>query len=189
MQIFGSIQTRAEKYLTANKNLFGSKWEKEGPLVYSRENAGLQAEFKLAFCLQRSFISRLFKLHITYTFTDDFKNLSIFQPIQWDYVKKGWKSKQNQTAYLAYLNQREDIKLLTRQIDFEKIQIEQCENKIKVTMIPIPGSFVFMLFPPMQYFIKLKKEEVKVIYKLAFLIQEITQQYQLNKKESNVVII
>ena len=76
------------------------------------------------------------------------------------------------------LNQHKQLKKIVQAVDYESIEIGQVGGKYQITMVPIPGSYVFILLPPLQYFVKMKNEEMIKIKELAYKVQETIIDYQ-----------
>ncbi|WP_138418273.1 hypothetical protein [Aquibacillus sediminis] len=186
MKIFGSIHQRARKYLIATIKLFHIKLDQVGALAFKEKNSNQEAKWRFEYRLTKSFISKIYKLHASYTFPihtnrEDFS-------ISWDYRNKQWKSEGGNSDYLKFLNKHQIVKKIILSMDFETVKIKQEQGKCIVTLVPIPGSFVFMLFPPMQYFLKIKENEVELMKQLANRVQVITDNFYYEEDSDRVEV-
>lgn len=181
MKVFGNIRVRAHKYFHGTIKMFAINLVKEADLSYSGKDGNNNAYWNFDFILNRSFISRIFKLHIHYSFPID-SSVELTENLTWDYRKKNWKSSEKNSDFKNMINTNSTIKKGIKSMDFETIEIKRGKGEFKFTMVPIPGSYIFMLFPPMQYFLKLKKQEIDLMKKLAFLTQELNDEFQNKQK-------
>lgn len=170
MKVFGSIHERAQKYFQLSVEMFQMKFTKESEFLYHTERNN-DTKWHFAFLVKRNFVSRVYKLSVSYKFSEYSAYNALVSTISWDFRKKEWQSKGETTGYCRLLNQNKKLKNMIQSVDYESIEIQEIEGEYQITMIPIPGSYVFILLPPLQYFIKMKQQEAAKIKELGFEVQ------------------
>ncbi|WP_121664844.1 hypothetical protein [Metabacillus litoralis] len=176
MKFFGGIHERAHKYFLMTVKMFQLKSTKESDFEYHSEEAN-DSTWRFKFLINRNFISRVYKLSVSYEISESSDNI-FPETISWNFLKKEWQPKGQSTSYCQLLNQHKQLKKIVQAVDYESIEIGQVGGKYQITMVPIPGSYVFILLPPLQYFVKMKNEEMIKIKELAYKVQETIIDYQ-----------
>ncbi|MGN8644837.1 hypothetical protein ACTNEO_01965 [Gracilibacillus sp. HCP3S3_G5_1] len=172
--MFTNIENRASKYFQEILALFNVPANEEIDLSW-KQKVSESEYWKFQFLLDKKFLTRIYKLTINYHFQikanqDNFSS----GVLQWNYHKKQWITTKNKPhSYCHILNQNNHLKSMIEQLDLERLEIKQNEDEMIITEVPLPGSFMFTLLPPMQYLIKLKQEEIKALKKIPIAIQQI----------------
>jgi hypothetical protein len=177
MKVFGGIHERAQKYFLTTVKMFQLKSTRESDFEYQSEEDN-HSTWHFKFVAKRNFISRVYKLSVSCKLSECSVNYLLPETISWNFQKKEWQSNGQNTSYCQLLNQHIQLKKIVQSVDYESIEIGQFGGEYRITMVPIPGSYVFILLPPLQYFVKMKKEEITKIKELAYTVQETIIDYQ-----------
>ncbi|MFD2658399.1 hypothetical protein [Gracilibacillus thailandensis] len=171
--MFTNIERRASKHFKEIFLLFNLPVTDPVKLSW-KYNVSAEKKWLFRFILDKRLLTRIYKFTINYSFTiSDTSDKPI--AIHWDYRKKKWVSDQNSHSFCQLLNQNYRLKNVIQQLDLEQLAIKQNGRDIIITEVPLPGSFMFTLLPPMQYLIKLKHEEITALKKIPLLIQHSIQ--------------
>ncbi|WP_428910871.1 DUF3156 family protein [Niallia sp. Krafla_26] len=135
-------------------------------------------DWNIEYKCEKSWFSRIYKLVIRYDFSTNLDNRDRVK-INLDFSKKGWKQDHGvNRQFLKNLNNNQALLDLISSLDFEKVTIEIGEKRGSMTFILIPGSFVWTLVPPMHYYIRLKKEEIRKMKSILNLLEVETTKFE-----------
>lgn len=184
MKVFGGIHERAQKYFLTSVKMFQIKSTRESDFEYHSVEEN-DSTWRFKFVIIRNFISRVYKLKVTYNLSEYSANCLLTETISWNFLEKEWQSKGQYTSYCQLLNQNKRLKNIIQSVDYESLEIGQVGEKYQITMVPIPGSYVFILLPPLQYFTKMKQEEINRIKELAYNVQETMIDYHKKLQDNH----
>ncbi|MDO4177418.1 MAG: hypothetical protein Q4D99_08130 [Bacillota bacterium] len=138
---------------------------------------------KLGYILQKKFISRSFNLELQTTINnvDIPENFLLklkfagFPKIEVTYFKGDKQS----AKYEKYFN---DPKLLARlekvaktvDVEFIIVEYNRSLNAFKIRVAPIPGSVLWIVFPPLYFKMPLKKEEITALWDALIMLRKYT---------------
>ncbi|MET3291789.1 UNVERIFIED_CONTAM: hypothetical protein ABID98_004359 [Brevibacillus sp. OAP136] len=170
MNIHENVEKRAAHALSLLVRQFSFPLSQQDRLTYrSGDEAG--SKWGIRYTRAKKWISRVYKPEITYMFAlpdtaDETYRLS------WNPGKKQWKSTEDHGSRLiGRLNEHRDITQLLASVDMEKVELFKNGNEVTLTLIPIPGCFIWTLIPPIHYFVRIKPEEAAVITDVALRIE------------------
>lgn len=159
------MSAQAEKNFAKMVNKFNVGVKKKGKFLYESSKG-----FQFEFLPLKKPLSMLYKLQVTYSFTVS-GEWEINELITWDFRKKKWSSKGADSHLLTHLNET-NLKNIINKVDYERIEIRKIGKEVIVNFIPIPGCYIYLIFPPIQYFIDLKDEEIMHIKKISYLLKD-----------------
>lgn len=171
MKLFNQ-SLKAERYLKQIVAQFGLNVEQQHPLLYAGHDQTLGFKWQLAFQANKKLLSQTYKFQLTIDFPlpehDELKDGLV---AYWYPPKKEWRVKKGQNQQLANdLNQQAAFQESVQSVDIEKLELRKKGDTLQLTLIPIPGCYLFVMIPPMQYFVKLHPKEVAAMKKLAPLL-------------------
>jgi hypothetical protein len=153
VKIFTNIDQRAAKVFEIMAAQLGCT-DREGPLVRSGKFAG--GVMTISYKEKRRFFSRIYKLSITLKLSC--KEAPVGTAVwkkgnMWtgDYESEKWLCRHPRLSKLASL------------IDLEMAGYSRCsrEQDAVISLVTLPGCFIWTLIPPMHYFVKLTGLEIE----------------------------
>ncbi len=168
VNIGANVSSRAEKIFSALVEDFKVKQPKTKVKSFHYEIRHSEDVWSFRYLLQKSWISKIYKLQVSYSFPINMDD----EEIMWDHYKKQWKSKNKEiTSLNSTLNDYTELKSLIRTVDFEQVNIVISDQRLTVNLIPFPGCFIWTMIPPMHYFVKLKGEEYAAMEKILAIVK------------------
>lgn len=169
MNIYSNVDSRAEQSLATIANLFRVADEKTQKFSYVSRLNSESNRWKLEYLTQKSILSRVYKLKISYQF-ESVKEEEFH--LIWQHRKSCWTEKGEQGSRVpASLNENKNLATELGGVDYEYVEIKKQGHLVTVLLIPIPGCFIWTLIPPMHYYVRIKPEEVASAKKVARMIQ------------------
>ncbi|UOQ46627.1 DUF3156 family protein [Gracilibacillus caseinilyticus] len=169
--MFTNIEKRAIKYFHEALAMFSLPAAGKKELTYMQE-----PNWRFTFRLHKKFLSKIYKMVIGYQFPSN--SIKINDVLRWNYRKKKWQGKHR---LCDALNENRKLKQMIQQVDLESLELKQVDGNWVITAIPIPGSYLFTLLPPVQYFVKLKQEEVQLLKQILALVEHTTVEWQMKQ--------
>ncbi|MGE5702571.1 MAG: DUF3156 family protein [Clostridia bacterium] len=167
MNIYENVDKRAAKALALLAQLFPFTWQQENMFTYRAEGKKPAAWWELHYTAgkKKKWLSRIFKAEVSYTFPLAEQRE---QRLYWIPSKKVWKNEANAACPLAQrLSADKEITSLLTSVDMERVEIVQKGEAATITIVPIPGCFVWTMIPPFHYYVRLKAEEANTIMGVA----------------------
>lgn len=171
MNIYENVDIRASRILSTVVQLFPLPLRKQTPFMYRTESESHTSYLEVRYSYAKKWVSRVYKLEIIHSFV--FEEENDFELV-WNPAKKIWKNiKGNGGEIARILNEKKEISVKLSGIDMERAAIKKEGERLTVSLVPIPGCFVWTLLPPIHYHVKMKPEEVDALTKLAKNIKHV----------------
>lgn len=171
MNIYENVDIRASRTLSTVVQLFPLPLRKQTPFTYRTESESYTSYLEVRYTYIKKWISRVYKLEIIHSFA--FEEETSFELV-WDRSKRIWKNiKGNGDEIAQTLNGKKEIRAKLSGIDMERVAIKKEGEWVTVSLVPIPGCFIWTLLPPIHYHVKVKPEEVDTLTKLAKNIRHV----------------
>lgn len=182
----GNVTKRAVRALGNHMDILigaGKYFEKIDDNYYKYFDEESQDYMKVSYNIVKKFISRTFNMEFTtvmqnvdfdFSFTLKLKYHG-FPHISDAYFagKKDEKYKEVECIFNDEKLMKKLVKLAS-QVDLAYFKIEYISiaQKLKITICPYAGSYLWVVFPPVFYSLQLKEEEMNVLYEMGTLIRD-----------------
>lgn len=179
MKLFGSLEKKAEKYFLLNVARFNINTDKRSGLSIAGVQAKRSSTWSFEYLRTKKLFSAVYKFKMSCSFPIQ-KGIEISNcHCHWSHTKKCWMpQKGTMPSFASYLNRQMEFKKHMQAMDFENVEIIFTNGKFDLKMIPVPGCFIYLLVPPMQYFIRLRDDEIDSIKIIADYFQDLVLNYQ-----------
>lgn len=138
---------------------------------------------KIGYLLQKKFISRSFNMELRTIINDVYlpENFTLklkftgFTKIEAAYFQ-GKKESKNYEAFFNEPILLERLEKIAKIIDIEFILIEYNKslNAFIIRVAPIPGSIIWIVFPPLYFKMPLKHEEMNALWETLIILRKFT---------------
>lgn len=167
MNIYNNVDQRAAHTLATLVKSFSLPLKKLQPLLYMAEDD--LHRWKIRYTQPQKWLSRVYKLEVEYSFVYDLEEE--FRLV-WVSSKKEWRSQSpNGNRFADTLTLDKEMTRILQSIDMEKVEITKKENQVTVSLLPIPGCFVWTLIPPIHYFVRIQPNEVQSLTWIAKTVE------------------
>lgn len=179
-----NIERRAQKLLdyhvaVIDKN--GRDWVQNGKHCYIHKwgNNRYGDYVEMTYNKSKKLLSRSFNLELkshihSIEFENDFKIKLQFSGVK-EIKSAKFVGKKECQEYLNFFNSESllnDIRNMAKKVEiaYVIIEYEKVRNNIIITVAPYPGAFLWIVFPPVFYDMKLKREELDVLLDMSYRI-------------------
>lgn len=179
MSLYENVDRRAARTLAALVRSFPIPLQSDGPFVY--RTPGDAPGWQIRYVYAKKWLSRVYKLEVSCSFPcDGYPDVQLV----WVPGKKHWRHKHGDgSLFAALLNQQRELNSKLASVDMEKVELVQKGGWLTITVVPLPGCFVWTLIPPMHYYVRLKQEEVETLTEIAQLLERSIQQLSTSEDD------
>lgn len=177
-----NIDKRAERLLRYHAGLL---MEKGIPMVKENENYYIYDQnkedyMKMGYSKTKKLLSRTFNLEIKSVihdldFSEDFRLKMQFKgfPNITDAYFKSQKGNRRYEAFFQDPSFMESIVKEAKKVELAYIYIQyhKASRKMEIRVCPYAGAFLWVIFPPVFYDMRLKEEELSSVYKIAEMMK------------------
>lgn len=175
------IDIRAKRLLEYHINLLNA--DKLGFVndqgSYYRYNEKNEDYFKIGYHKRKKLLSQTFNFVITSViynveFTEDFQLKLQFKGFP-HITSASFVGMKTSKKFETLFQDQKLMDALVREakkveIGYIRVQYWRAARKLEITVCPYAGAFLWIIFPPVFHDLRLKKDEVKSVYKMAELI-------------------
>ncbi|MCI8648268.1 MAG: hypothetical protein HFE76_16085 [Firmicutes bacterium] len=183
-----NIDRRAGRLLDYHVGLLKGQHDEfalEGQSYYCRKGEQ-EAYMKIGYNKRKKLLSRTFNLEVSsilydIDFPEDFSLKLRFKgfPNITGAFFQGQKTSKKYESFFQQADLMEHITYQAKKVElaYVNIQHSKAARKMEITVCPYAGAFLWVIFPPVFYDMRLKREEMVAVHRTAELITEHITKY------------